>query len=486
LRVISSTFELVSMIKTLKQLAFDLRLRAGYATAFILLLVSYFLTLLANHQLIEKTKWVNHTNEVIKNLEGLSSGIKDAETGVRGYIITKDSIFLSPYKTALPLVDSLFSWIKTAATGNEIQQKNLAALGSLIKRKHEKLEFALYYFPKNKFVLTDSVAMVAKEGRLAMDSIRTTINNMRSVEENLLAARIKDVAGRYRILNIIIISSLFLALVFAVLGVYAYRREYAARQESDKIVSAYQKELQQRIIELDSANRELILMKRSEKFAATGRIARTIAHEVRNPLTNIDLAVSQIKNESAGADETGQMLFTMIERNSRRINQLISELLSATRFAELTYASVSINTLLDDALDMARDRLELYHITVEKNYSIGICNISVDAEKIKIAFLNLIVNAIEAMEPGKGILKIQTKEEENKCVVEITDNGCGMTEEQLNNLFEPYFTTKAKGNGLGLTNTQNIILNHRGSINVSSKPGKGSSFIIKFDFSPSV
>ena len=476
------------MIKTLKQLAFDLRLRAGYTTAFILLLVSYFLTLLANNQLIEKTKWVNHTNEVIKNLEGLSSSIKDAETGVRGYIITKDSNFLLPYKIGSPLVDSFFSRIKIAVTDNTMQQENVAALGALIKRKYEKLEFALVYFPKINFVLTDSVVTAAKEGRLVMDSIRTTINNMRSAEENLLAARTKDVTGRYRILNIIIISSLILALLFAVLGFYAYRREYAARQESDKTVSAYQKELQQRIVELDRANRELILMKRSEKFAATGRIARTIAHEVRNPLTNIDLAVSQIKNDGAAADETSQMLFTMIERNSRRINQLISELLSATRFAELSYTAVSINTLLDDALDMAKDRLELHRIRVEKNYSIGLCNISVDAEKIKIAFLNLIVNAIEAMQPGEGILKIQTKEEEeeNKCVVEITDNGYGMTEEQLNNLFEPYFTTKTNGNGLGLTNTQNIILNHRGSINVNSKPGKGTSFTIKFDFTPSV
>ena len=141
---------------------------------------------------------------------------------------------------------------------------------------------------------------------------------------------------------------------------------------------------------------------------------------------------------------------------------------------------------LDEALDMANDRVELYRVTVEKRYSFDICNISVDAEKIKIAFLNLIVNAIEAMQPGKGILKVLTKGEDDKCVIEITDNGNGMSEEQLNNLFEPYFTTKPKGNGLGLTNTQNIILNHRGSINVNSKPGEGTSFIIKFDFTPSV
>jgi signal transduction histidine kinase len=240
--------------------------------------------------------------------------------------------------------------------------------------------------------------------------------------------------------------------------------------------------LQERIVELDKANKELVLMKRSEKFAATGRIARTIAHEVRNPLTNIDLAMSQIKNDMPAEDDGSTMLFNMVERNSKRINQLISELLSATRFAELSYVSVSINKLLDESLEMARDRIELNQITVVKKYGVNICDISVDAEKIRIAFLNIIVNAVEAMEPGKGILEIVTKGEEDKCVVEISDNGYGMTEEQLNNLFEPYFTTKPDGNGLGLTNTQNIILNHKGAVNVISAPGVGTSFIIKFNF----
>ena len=181
-------------------------------------------------------------------------------------------------------------------------------------------------------------------------------------------------------------------------------------------------------------------------------------------------------------DENSSMLFDMVSRNGERINQLITELLSATRFAELSYISISINALLDEALALAKDRIELHHIAIEKNYSQDICDISVDPEKIKIAFLNLIVNAIEAMEPNTGTLQLHTKGEDDKCVVEISDNGSGMTEEQLNNLFEPYFTTNENGNGLGLTNTQNIILNHKGSINVHSNPGEGTTFVIKFDF----
>ena len=86
------------------------------------------------------------------------------------------------------------------------------------------------------------------------------------------------------------------------------------------------------------------------------------------------------------------------------------------------------------------------------------------------------------MEPDKGVLKIVTRGENDKCVVEIHDNGVGMDTVAVSKLFEPYFTTKTKGNGLGLANTQNIILNHKGIINVDSKPGQGTTFTIKFDF----
>ena len=102
----------------------------------------------------------------------------------------------------------------------------------------------------------------------------------------------------------------------------------------------------------------------------------------------------------------------------------------------------------------------------------------VDKEKMKLAFLNIIVNAIEAMDKPEKVLNIRTKSLGDKCVVEFRDNGVGMDEETIQKLFEPYFTGKLKGNGLGLTNTQNIILNHRGNINVRSIPTQGSTFIV--------
>src|SRR6185437_1926127 len=142
-------------------------------------------------------------------------------------------------------------------------------------------------------------------------------------------------------------------------------------------------------------------------------------------------------------------------------------------------ADASINEILDATVELARDRIELNHIKVIKNYDAKLCPISVDIEKIKIAFLNIIVNAVEAMGEN-GVLEISTSKKNEKCIVQIADNGVGMSKSDMDRLFEPYFTTKEKGNGLGLANTQNIILGHKGSISAESEPGKGTVFTISF------
>jgi signal transduction histidine kinase len=248
-------------------------------------------------------------------------------------------------------------------------------------------------------------------------------------------------------------------------------------------VAEYQQQLRDRIGDLDKANKELIRMRSIEKFAATGRIARTIAHEVRNPLTNINLAVEQLQTELNGfRPENGELMLEMINRNSARINLLITDLLNSTKFTDLIPTKVSVNDLLDETLEHARDRIQLKNIAVIKNYSTAICDISVDVERIKIAFLNIIVNAVEAMEPGKGVLRLTTLSREDKCIIQIADNGPGISEESQSRIFEPYFTNKPKGTGLGLTNTQNIILNHNGQIAFESTKGEGTTFTIQLNF----
>lgn len=221
-----------------------------------------------------------------------------------------------------------------------------------------------------------------------------------------------------------------------------------------------------------------------KKFSSTGRIARLLAHEVKNPLTTILLSADQLDLELPDKvkQESGDLL-DVIRRNCNRINHLVTQLLESTRFSDLDLRKYSINTLLEEAVAEVEDRLKLNGIQVQKNYSADICEILVDPEKVKIAFVNLIVNAIEAMPENNGKLQLRTSIKGNICKVEIKDNGVGIPPEKMERLFEPFFTSKSAGSGLGLTNTQNIILSHGGSIRVKSEENKGTSFIINFNLS---
>jgi signal transduction histidine kinase len=292
-----------------------------------------------------------------------------------------------------------------------------------------------------------------------------------------MAERKTKLTGFFKSTRIIVSISLLTSILAILYSLFTYNRESVARDESTKKNIQYQKELEKHIDELKKMDAEVKELKSMEKFTATGRVARTIAHEVRNPLTNISLAAEQLQ-EMAMQNNESSMLLDMINRNAIRINQLVSDLLNATKTIELNIKTADINMILDETLALAADRLDLSKIKVEKNYYPGECNVDVDDQKIKVAFLNIIVNGIEAMEKNKGVLKLNTRKEGDKCIIEIEDNGSGMDEDTVQKLFDPYFTNKSNGNGLGLTNTQNIIMSHRGKISVQSKQGEGSLFKI--------
>lgn len=470
------------MNTAIRKFAVDLRIRIGYGTAFLLLLMSYLLTLFANSELLKQARLVDHSNKIIIHLESVMSSLKDAETGMRGYLLVKDKAFLQPYDSSKSVVDSILRLLQHETLDNQDQQTSLNSLRTLIDKKYQIMDLTVEGFSRQHYEMTDLLLLKSFFGKEIMDRIRTTVNEVQFREQVLLKERSKEMNTRYNTLNTIIYTSIALAFLMAIYGFYNYSRENRARREADEKVFQYQEQLKEQINALDKANKELIQMRSIEKFAATGRIARTIAHEIRNPLTNVNLAVDQLKNDLTTEPENAEIMLDMINRNSDRINQLITDLLRSTKFTDLTYKKVSINQILDETLELAMDRITLKNITVTRNYSEDICDVSVDVEKIKIAFLNIIVNAIEAMEPGTGILQIKTTNKDGKCLTIISDNGRGIEPESLSKIFEPYFTKKPKGTGLGLTHTQNIILNHDGLISLESEAGKGTTFTITLNF----
>ncbi len=459
------------------------RIRNSYILAFLLLLLSYLLTLYTNKQLSKQIKRTAHTNNVIISLEMMLSQVKDAETGLRGYVITKKVEFLSSYKGSREKTDSLYEIIAMLTLDNPGQHERVTRLKEDIQRKFEILDFKLTDFNANNRELTDTFQKLQPEAKHVMDKIRSTVLMVQRDENILLNERRKKIKTTNNTMNIFAISSFVLAVALVIFGLITFFKENKERKKALEKIKDYQVEPNNRIEELNKANEELIQMRSIEKFAATGRIARTIAHEVRNPLTNINLAADQLKAELSQDDESAQFLFDMINRNSNRINQLISDLLNSTKFSDLNHEKISINTLLDEALEEAKDRVVLNNAKVVKKYSTDICDVSVDKSKLKLAFLNIIINALEAMENiTNAILTLETKSHNDKCYVLISDTGTGLNADSISRLFEPYFTSKPKGNGLGLTNTQNIILNHKGDIQVKSKEGQGTTFTIILTF----
>lgn len=219
----------------------------------------------------------------------------------------------------------------------------------------------------------------------------------------------------------------------------------------------------------------------AEKLAATGRLVRTLAHEVRNPLNNIQMSVEQLLPGKRSEDDS--LFLEIIHRNSKRINDLITELLDSARPTEMIFKKSILQTILDESITASLDRITLQHINLKVKYPEFPCYIQADGGKLKVAFLNIIINAIEAMKDVKGELLIQMSVNSIYYVVEITDNGCGIPQENLSKLFEPYFTSKRNGMGLGLASTLNILQTHKAHVDVGSKEGGGTTFLVTFPIS---
>jgi PAS domain S-box-containing protein len=215
-----------------------------------------------------------------------------------------------------------------------------------------------------------------------------------------------------------------------------------------------------------------------EKLGATGRLVRTLAHEVRNPLNNINMSVEQLVNEQVNDDAA--LFLDIIQRNSKRIGDLITELLDTSRPTDLVFERSTLQSIMDDSIAEALDRITLQRINMQIRYCNEPCFVKANREKLRIAFLNIIINAVEAMEVGRGELDIDINTEDGTHTVIVKDNGCGIPEEHISRLFEPYFTSKRNGMGLGLAATLNILQSHRAQIDVTSVVNSGTTFTISF------
>jgi signal transduction histidine kinase len=210
-------------------------------------------------------------------------------------------------------------------------------------------------------------------------------------------------------------------------------------------------------------------------------LVRTLAHEVRNPLNNINMSVEQLLQTVDGNGEEEQPLFLdIIQRNSKRIGDIITELLDTSRPTDLVFDKCTLQSIMDESIAEALDRITLQHVNMQIRYANEAWFIMANKEKLRIAFLNIIINAVEAVPSVTGEISISIDSSKDYHVVTIKDNGCGIPEENISRLFEPYFTSKRNGMGLGLAATLNILQSHKATIDVTSALKHGTTFVITF------
>jgi len=248
-------------------------------------------------------------------------------------------------------------------------------------------------------------------------------------------------------------------------------------KEKDENDSIYVQGIIHDITNLKNAEKATLQV---EKLGAANRLARALAHEVRNPLNNINLSIEQLILEVAS--DNALLYLDIIRRNSKRINDLISQLLdSSSSKMEYFLEKKTLQEIIDDTILTIMDRIILKKVNWKVVYPDQPAYIMADATKLKIAFTNIIINAIEAMKEENGQLDICVTSVNGHHTVSIKDNGSGISKENLPHLFEPYFTFKRNGLGLGLATTLNIIQYHKGSIDVQTNNDFGSNFMLKFE-----
>jgi len=218
-------------------------------------------------------------------------------------------------------------------------------------------------------------------------------------------------------------------------------------------------------------------LRRSERLASLGRLAAGIAHEIRNPLSSIKGFATLLAKRSGG-DEKSQRISRVMVEEVERLNRVVSELLDYARPTELHREPHSCRELIDRTLQLVDKDARHRRVEIESAIEPESLHVDVDPDRFAQILLNLYLNALQAMEEG-GTLRIEAFQQRERTLFIVSDSGAGILPEHIPNIFDPYFTTKSGGVGLGLANVHKLVEAHGGEIEVESSPGQGTSFIIR-------
>lgn len=225
--------------------------------------------------------------------------------------------------------------------------------------------------------------------------------------------------------------------------------------------------------ELEHKQKQLV---RSEKLAAIGEIATKIAHEIRNPLSGIAVALENLRDKTKSNQEKEMIVGIISEVN--RLDKIIVELFQLAIPRQLRFEEGNPNELISKVCDLVKPKADLKSITIERNLSESEDSVTMDYEQMEQVLINMMINAVESIEGPGGNIKVESMYDDSNLKIEITDTGQGMDKNNEEAIFEPFFSTKEGGTGLGLAISKKIVEGHNGDIEIESEKGRGSKFSV--------
>jgi signal transduction histidine kinase len=225
------------------------------------------------------------------------------------------------------------------------------------------------------------------------------------------------------------------------------------------------------------------------QYAEIAQLAGGLAHEIRNPLStmslNLDLLVEDFRGAETPRDKRVLQKIERVRRETDRLQDIVEDFLRFAKIQDLKTVPTDLNAVVDDLRDFCEPQAASVGVVIRTHYADDLPPIFLDVDLFKQALLNLMLNAQHAM-PDGGELILTTRRDGPWAVLDVTDTGLGMSEEVRARVFDPFYSTRPGGSGLGLPTTRKIVEAHGGSIHVQSVPGKGSQFTVRLpaDSSP--
>lgn len=445
----------------LNKFSIQQKVRIGFGFSLLLLLIVSILSIASISTLNRNNKEVNHTHEVMTALDRLYIYMLDAETGARGYVITKEIRYLKPYYNSVKNIDASFRKLDSLTKQNSSQTERFNKLKELCRQKYALLDAGI----KNNRNRNDAaIGTMIRQGTgiYVMDRIRSKIHEMKTQQNLIRLKKVRNTRLSEVSSYIIILFGNIIALTMALIAMYNINAELKQRQ----------------IIENELSNKNTSLNLLNSELEA---FSYTISHDLRSPLRAIDgFSQMLIEDYADKLDAEGNRIIDIIRNNTSKMGTLIDDLLQFSRLSRLSLSvyPLNMNDIVREVLEDIQQSNPEYKAQVDIN---NLYHCEGDKALLKQVWSNLLSNAFKySSKKESPVIKIESVNEGNSILYSVTDNGAGFDQKYQNKLFgifQRLHTGKDfEGNGVGLAIVQRIIHRHGGEVFAKSNLNMGASF----------